>query len=59
MSKVIIANDHGAIEIAQKLVMHLEKRGFDVNHIGVTKKDSVDYPDMASLACGEFFSRWI
>ena len=56
MSKVIIANDHGAIEIAQKLVMHLEKRGFDVNHIGVTKKDSVDYPDMASLACGEFLA---
>ncbi len=54
MSKVVIANDHGAIELAQKLVMHLEKRGFDVNHLGAKNNDSVDYPDMATLACGEY-----
>ncbi len=56
MSKVVIANDHGAIELAQKIVIHLEKRGFDVNHLGVKTNESVDYPDMASLACGEYLA---
>jgi len=54
MSKVVIANDHGAIELAKTFVDYLTKLGYDVNYLGVESTDSVDYPDMASLACNEY-----
>ncbi len=56
MSKVVVANDHGAIEVTLSIVEHLKSRGFEVNHLGVTKSDSVDYPDMAAKACGEYLA---
>ncbi|MDT4761386.1 RpiB/LacA/LacB family sugar-phosphate isomerase [Sphaerochaeta sp. PS] len=54
MANVVIANDHGAVELALSFVQHLTKDGYTVNHLGVTSNDSVDYPDMAKLACDEF-----
>ena len=54
MKRVIIANDHGAIEIKQQLQAHLESRGYSVENIGVDSPDSVDYPDLAQTACGAF-----
>ncbi len=54
MSKVVVANDHGAVELANRLISHLMKRGFDVNHLGVKNNESIDYPDMAVKACGEY-----
>ena len=56
MKKVVVANDHGAIEITKQIVDHLTKRGYLVNHLGVTTTESVDYPDMAAQACGEFLA---
>ena len=52
--RVIITNDHGAIEIKQKLVSHLESRGYSVENLGVDSEESVDYPDMAKAACDRF-----
>jgi len=54
MSRVVMANDHGAVEIKNRLKDHLEKRGFQVNDMGVNDDTSVDYPDQAVLACEEF-----
>jgi ribose 5-phosphate isomerase B len=54
MEKIVIANDHGAVELAQTLVNYLKKQGYEVNHLGVTTNDSVDYPDMAEKACREY-----
>lgn len=54
MGKVVIANDHGAVELAKQLADHLVKRGYEVNHLGVMSAQSVDYPDMAALACKEY-----
>ena len=54
MSKVVIANDHGAVELASKLAAHLIGQGYEVNHLGVFDGSSVDYPDMAALACAEY-----
>ncbi len=54
MSKVVIANDHGAVELKNRIVRHLEKRGITVNNIGVNSGDSVDYPDIAEKTCDEF-----
>lgn len=54
MAKVVIANDHGAVELKTRLKVHLEKRGFLVNDLGVNDGNSVDYPDQAAIACTEF-----
>ena len=54
MSKVVIANDHGAVELASLLATHLKGQGYEVNHLGVFDGTSVDYPDMAALACAEY-----
>ena len=56
MKRVIIANDHGAVEIKQKLVKHLESRGYSVDNMGVDSSESVDYPDMAKKACQRFLA---
>lgn len=54
MRKVVIANDHGAVEIKEAILAHLRGRGFEVENLGVDGLDSVDYPDMAEKACRRF-----
>ncbi len=54
MKKVVIANDHGAVEIKEEIKAHLTRRGFEVVDLGLAKDESADYPDMAEKACGEF-----
>ena len=54
MSKVVVANDHGAVELTATIVEFLKNRGFEVNYLGTAENKSVDYPDMAELACTEF-----
>lgn len=54
MKKVVVANDHGAVELTASIVKHLEERGYEVNYLGVAEKKSVDYPLMAKAACDEF-----
>jgi sugar-phosphate isomerases, RpiB/LacA/LacB family len=55
MAKVVVANDHGAVELAASIVKHLESRGYEVNYLGTATPDSVDYPDQAEKAATEFF----
>lgn len=54
MPSVVLANDHGAVELAKRLLGYLEKMGYTVNYLGVTSNDSVDYPDIAKKACLEY-----
>ena len=54
MPKVVVANDHGAVELTATIVEYLKNRGFEVNYLGTAENKSVDYPDMAELACTEF-----
>ena len=54
MKKVVVANDHGAIELTASIVKHLKEKGFEVNYLGVSEKKAVDYPLMAKAACEEF-----
>ncbi len=54
MAKVVIANDHGAVELKNRLVKHLESRNYEVVNLGVNDDTSVDYPDQAAAACGEY-----
>lgn len=54
MPTVVLANDHGAVDLASILIEHLYKVGYEVKYLGVKDNQSVDYPDMAKVACDEF-----
>lgn len=54
--KIAIGCDHGALELKNKVVAHLEKRGYDVEDFGTYTADSCDYPDYAEKACGAVVS---
>lgn len=54
--KVVIANDHGAVELKKMITAHLSMRGYEVNNLGVDEETSVDYPDMAVAACKEYLA---
>ena len=44
---IVIASDHGAVELKQVLTEDLEERGFSVLDLGTDGPDAVDYPDFA------------
>jgi len=54
MPKVVVANDHGAVELTASIVDFLRSEGYEVNYLGTAENKSVDYPDMAELACREY-----
>lgn len=42
--RIAIASDHAAVELKARLAEHLRRRGFDIDDLGPTSNDSVDYP---------------
>ncbi len=54
--KIIMANDHGAIDLASKFYKNLKKDGYNIIWKGVKENISVDYPDQAELACKEYLN---
>jgi len=52
--KIVMANDHGAVELKKRLLAWLEGKGHSVTNLGVDKEDRVDYPDMADKAVREY-----
>jgi ribose 5-phosphate isomerase B len=54
MKKIIIASDHGAVALKSEIVSFLKTKNCEVNDMGVNSEDSVDYPDIAVMACNEF-----
>lgn len=56
MRRVIIGNDHGAVDLKKRIVRHLEARGLTVVNRGVNSEDAVDYPDVAQDICEEFLA---
>jgi len=44
---IVIAADHGGVELKALLVADLHARGFDVLDLGTDSNASVDYPDYA------------
>ena len=56
--KIAVGCDHGALALKNKLVSHLEEKGYEVADFGTYTADSCDYPDFAAAAakavsCGE------
>lgn len=54
MKKIIIACDHGAVPLKSEIISFLKANQLEVNDMGINTEDSVDYPDIAILACNEF-----
>lgn len=48
--KIAIACDHGAFDLKNTLVSHLQKKGHEVTDFGTYTEDSCDYPDFVSQA---------
>ncbi len=53
---IVIANDHGAVELKNSIVSSLRALGHTVENLGVDTSDSVDYPDIARLAASRFLA---
>ena len=51
MMRVVIGSDHAGYELKNELVKYLQLQKIEVHDIGTFSKDSVDYPDFASLVC--------
>ncbi len=54
MKRIVIGNDHGAVELKHRISLHLQKRGYEVTNMGIDTEDAADYPDMAELTCNEY-----
>lgn len=54
--KILIANDHGAVELKKRLHAWLENNGHTVMNLGVDMEERVDYPDKAQEAVSAFSS---
>jgi len=48
--KIAIGCDHGALDLKNKMVKHLEENGYEVKDFGTYSLDSCDYPDFAAPA---------
>ena len=49
--KIAIGCDHGALALKNKLVSHLQGKGYEVCDFGTHTLDSCDYPDYAEKVC--------
>lgn len=48
--KISIGCDHGALALKNKVVAHLQEKGYEVQDFGTYTPDSCDYPDYAAAA---------
>ena len=48
--KISVGCDHGALELKNALVTHLNKKGYEVKDFGTYTPDSCDYPEFAEAA---------
>lgn len=49
---MLIASDHGALELKNSIAAFLQERGIDFKDCGVFDAVSVDYPDYAEIVAG-------
>lgn len=53
---ILIANDHGAVDLKNDIVASLRALGHTVENLGVDNADSVDYPDIAKKATSRYLT---
>jgi len=47
---IAVASDHAGVDLKNHLKKHLEASGLEVNDLGTSSSDSIDYPDFAQAA---------
>ena len=45
MKKIAIASDHGGFYLKKSVIAHLENDSWEIDDLGPSNEDSVDYPD--------------
>lgn len=55
--KIALGADHAGYELKEKVKQRLEQRGIEVNDLGTTSNNSVDYPDFAAHVAHEVAGR--
>ena len=45
MKKIAIASDHGGFDLKETVIAHLLNDGWEIDDLGPSNEDSVDYPD--------------
>ena len=53
---IVLAADHGGYLLKEEVKKHLDEKGIQYIDCGTYSTDSVDYPDMAKLACDKIVS---
>ena len=53
---IVLAADHGGYLLKEEVKKHLDEKGVQYIDCGTHSTDSVDYPDMAKLACDKIVS---
>ena len=53
---ILIANDHGAVELKNNIAASLRALGHRVENLGVDTSESVDYPDIAQKATSRYLT---
>ena len=48
--KIAVGCDHGALALKNRVVEHLQNKGYEVTDVGTYTLDSCDYPDYAAKA---------
>ena len=51
MKKIVLANDHAAIDMKFKIKEYVESLGYETINIGLDEFKHVDYPDYAYKVC--------
>jgi len=54
--KLVLASDHGALELRKALLQFLEEQSYEVTDLGSFTEESVDYPDMADMLAAKLLS---
>lgn len=48
--KLVIGNDHAAVELKNEIKAYLEEKGYEVINIGTDTHDSCNYPEYGEKA---------
>lgn len=55
--KIVIGNDHAAVDMKFVLKEYIESLGHEVINIGIDKTERCDYPDYAFKACEKIIAK--
>ncbi len=55
--KIVIGNDHAAVDMKWNIKEYIESMGYEVINVGTNENKSCDYPDIAVMACEKIIKK--